>query len=286
MAASTYLTDYLNTGGASRDPASVAQAAKVNQSYDYNDIMKGYDSILNNGSRSTSSKSGYVPISPTITKYMPTAYSRSSDLDSAISGLNSFASSGGYSSQDVSDIRERGLSPLRSVYSLAKDDVRRKNVLAGGTASNYGAVTAKMARELGYQLSDKSTKINADIADMLAKNKFNALTALTPIVSHENDLKNQIDQNNAQGERDYETRNNSLIQATNEFNRESENDVVNNQLKALSGKTQLYGTTPQLSQTFANQVLQNQQLNNTANMIKTQRTPGFAGVTLPGSMRG
>jgi hypothetical protein len=57
--------------------------------------------------------------------------------------------------------------------------------------------------------------------------------------------------------------------------------VVNNQLEVLSGKTQLYGTTPQLSQSFSNQVLQNQKLNNTANTIKTQRTPGFAGVTLP-----
>lgn len=282
MATSSFFTDYVNSQAAPRDIASLTNAARVNQGYDYNNIMKGYDSILDNNTKSSSSSnSGFVPISPTITKYMPVEYKRSNALDSTISGLNDYANSGGYSSQDISDIRERGLSPLRAVYSNAQNDLRRRNVLSGGSASNYGAVTAKMARELGYQLSDQSTKINADIADMLAKNKLSALNSLAPITERENTLKTQIDRENAANEREYEARNNDLIQRVNEFNRQGELDVVNSQLKALSGKTQLYGTSPALANSFANQVLQNQQLNKTANAIKSTRTPGSAGATLP-----
>jgi hypothetical protein len=191
--ASSYFTDYVNSKDTPRDIGSLTQAARINQGYDYNDIMKGYDSILDNSkSGSSTSNNGFVPLSPTITKYMPVAYSRSAELNNAMAGLNDYASNGGYSASDISDIRERGLSPLRSVYSNAQDNIRRKNVLAGGTASNFGAVNAKMARELGYQLSDQSTKINANIADMLAKNKFSALSAIAPLASHENDLKMKL----------------------------------------------------------------------------------------------
>jgi hypothetical protein len=294
--ASTFLSDYTSgkgtISGNPTDPNSLAKAAKVNQSYDYNDIMGGYDNILNdvrNKGSQGSNTTGFVPISPTFSQYKPVSYNRSAGLDSVVSGLNSYASNGGYSDEDLSAIRERGLSPLRSVYSNAQDNVRRKNVLAGGTASNYGAVTAKMARELGYQLSDQSTKINANIADMLAKNKLSAMQTLAPLMAQENSISANTTANNAAGERDNERYNNEETNRVNEenlriaeMNRESENNFVNNQLKALSGKTQLYSSNPQLAQTFSNDAFRSQQLNTAANAIKSQRTPGFAGVTLPG----
>lgn len=86
--------------------------------------------------------------------------------------LASLATTGGYSPEDIANIRERGISPIRSIYASAQQNVERNKALQGGYAPNYGAVQAKLAREMSGAIGDQTTKVNADIAQRVAQNKI------------------------------------------------------------------------------------------------------------------
>lgn len=106
------------------------------------------------------------------------------DYDSIMSGYKGFNSSqpmqnfgelaatGGYSEADKSNIRERGISPIRSIYASANRDVDRQKAIQGGYSPNYGAVKAKMARDLSSQIGDQVTNVNATLAQNIAQNRI------------------------------------------------------------------------------------------------------------------
>lgn len=110
------------------------------QSGDYGNIMQAYKDLLKPGS--------------------------------SISNLNELSRTGGYSPEDIANIRERGISPIRSVYAGANRDVDRQRALQGGYSPNYAAVKAKMARELSDTVANHTTNINADLAQRIAQNKL------------------------------------------------------------------------------------------------------------------
>lgn len=81
------------------------------------------------------------------------------------------AATGGYSEADKQNIRERGISPIRSIYASANRDVDRQKAIQGGYSPNYGAVKAKMARDLSSQIGDQVTNVNATLAQNVAQNR-------------------------------------------------------------------------------------------------------------------
>lgn len=183
-------------------PASVGQTGE-----DYSGIMKGYQDILGEPEdRRTSSlfsgyqdllarpqtSSGYEPESfqyeespdvmeadrrlqelysqdrMTPEKYQ---YTRSPELGKALGTLGELSDTGGYSPEALSNIRVRGVSPIRSVYANAQRNLDRQRALSGGYSPNYGAVSARMARDLSEQLSGATTNIEADIAERVASGR-------------------------------------------------------------------------------------------------------------------
>lgn len=267
------------------------------------------------------------------------AYNQSQDTTNALRNLQSLSNTGGYSDIDIQNIRERGISPIRSIYSSAQEGLGRQKALQGGYSPNQAAASAKMAREMSGQLSAASTKVNADLAESIARNKMQATEAYGSASSAENSRRAAIDQANAalqaQVERDnaagrqrnteFNTTNQLRIDAdnaagladTNKFNVNNINDVnaantagynqvnqynadaankvalenargrnavnsansdryidvekYNNgligqtndeRLKAMAGMTSLYGTTPALANTFGDQALKQQEINN------------------------
>jgi hypothetical protein len=267
---------------------SAYNAAATTQADDYDKIMGGYDSLLNSAkNRQNQSPLNYTPVSATYQNYQPNfQYNRSSGLNNAITGLEDYAKTGGYSDSDVSNIRERGISPIRSIYANAQDDLRRQKVLSGGYSPNFGAVQAKLARQSSNQISDVTTKVNADIAKMVAEGKLSGFQALSPLVANENTMMNDFGAKNEQAKVDKERYNTEETNRVNEMNSQGQLDVdkINNanrqsafddEARALAGQTSLYGTTPALTQLFGNQVLQNNaqdmQAVTTANSIKNQR---------------
>lgn len=153
----------------------------------------------------------------------------SSEYRAAHSNLSNLAQSGGYSEGDINNLRERALSPIRSIYASANRDIERNRTLKGGYSPGYAAVKAKMARELSTSLGNQMTNVNAGLAERIAQNKI----GLAP----------------------------QLANTAQEFDA--------NKFRALQGATSLYGTTPAMAATFGNQALQGAQLQNTINQQNT-----------------
>jgi hypothetical protein len=105
------------------------------------------------------------------------------DYDNIMSGYKGFNSSapmqnfselaatGGYSEQGKQDLRERGVSPIRSIYANANRDVDRQKALQGGYSPNYTAAKTKLARDLSQDIGDRVTSVNAGIAQNVASNR-------------------------------------------------------------------------------------------------------------------
>ncbi len=99
----------------------------------------------------------------------------------AISGYTDFANTGGYSPQDIQELRARGISPIRAAYGNAMMQLDRQRSLQGGYSPNFTAATAQMQRELPQQLSDATTNVNAQLAEAIRSGKLAGLSGLTGI---------------------------------------------------------------------------------------------------------
>lgn len=138
-------------------------------------------------------------------------------INSALGGYSNFAETGGFSPQDVQDIRAQMLAPIRGVYANALANTNKASRLQHGMSPNTPAAIAKMAREQAYAQSDATTNANAAIAQMLQQGKLAGLGGLGQVGGA------------ARGQN----------------------------LQSLQGQTSLYGAAPGLSQTFGQQVGQN-----------------------------
>src|SRR5262245_47648006 len=81
------------------------------------------------------------------------------DYESLMDDYNEFRQTGGFSADDLSNIRSRSVSPFRSVYSGAQRELDRNRALQGGYSPNYAAASAKMAREMSQGLSDANRNV-------------------------------------------------------------------------------------------------------------------------------
>ncbi len=269
---------------------SMYDAAAQTQAGDYDNIMAGYDSLQQRASgqgQGASQPLNYVPAQAKSASFTPGAsYERTQDFGGLVGKLNDWTNTGGYTDSDTANIRERALSPIRAAYGNAQRNLNRQKVLQGGYSPNHGAVTSKMAREQGELASNATTNVNAEIAKMIAANKLAGMQTLSPMLTGENNLSNSMRANNAsaqqsfdagniEDERNVRDMNANLAMRVNEMNQARDLSNNNVELSALAGKTNLYGTNPALTSTFANQVLSNNQQNmqaiQTANMIKNQR---------------
>jgi hypothetical protein len=101
-----------------------------------------------------------------------------STLTGAVGQAQDFSQTGGFSPQDVSDLRARAISPIRSIYMNAQNDINRQRNLQGGYSPNYTAATAQMARDLSSTISDQTTNANAQLAQMVQQGKLAGLGQL------------------------------------------------------------------------------------------------------------
>lgn len=70
---------------------------------------------------------------------------------------------GGFSAQDMADLRARGTAPIRAAYANANDAISRQRSLQGGYSPNAIAAQVKMAREQGQSGADAMQNVNAGI---------------------------------------------------------------------------------------------------------------------------
>lgn len=157
----------------------------------------------------------------------------SGQLDNAISGYQNFANTGGFSDQDIQDLRARAISPTRSVYASAQTDIDRQRSLQGGYSPNYTAASAKLARDLADSISGANVNANASIAQMVQQGKLAGLGGLSDVSLQQQQMKSAIDQINNQ------MRLSGLSGMT-----EADQAQLAQRLGAMSGMGNLYGTAP------------------------------------------
>jgi hypothetical protein len=93
------------------------------------------------------------------------------DYNRIMGDYQGWAQTGGYSPTDISSMRSRAMSPLRSIYAGANRDVDRQKSLQGGYSPGYGTLKARMAREMSSNMSDSATNVNGQLAQMINEGK-------------------------------------------------------------------------------------------------------------------
>ncbi len=214
---------------------ALANAAVKTDATNQGAIQSGYQNLVPPAPR---------PFQPTPYQYQPT-----SDYTGAVSNLRDLSQSGGYSPSDIADLRARGISPIRSVYSSAQSNIDRAKSLAGGYSPGYTAATAKLTRGLSDAVSSGTQNVNADIASRVAGNKLQVAPELASTAFNNQQAQNQTGMENTQAA-------NTAGYAATQLPFQTYDEAV----KALQGQTSLYGTTPALSSLFGSQALSAAQL--------------------------
>lgn len=104
--------------------------------------------------------------------------SSTSGQPQAFAGFQQFSQTGGFSPQDLTNIRARAVSPVRAVYANAQRNVNRQRSLQGGYSPGFGAMQTRMAREQGQETADAGINAEAGIAEMVQKGKLAGLQGM------------------------------------------------------------------------------------------------------------
>src|SRR5262245_57246768 len=97
-------------------------------------------------------------------------------------GFRDFANTGGYSNQDIQELRARSVSPIRSAYGNTMMELDRARSLGGNAgAPNYIAAASRAQRELPGQMADAMTGINAELARDVREGKKFGLTGMSGV---------------------------------------------------------------------------------------------------------
>jgi len=226
---------------------------------DYTDIMNSYRNIASGGGTVSGGGGGgggdysYGAESwdPNLIQY--------NDPFTSYTGFQDFSNTGGYSPQDISNLRARGTAPIRAAYANAEREIARQRSLQGGYSPNAFALQGRMAREQGQLGADAMQNVEAGMIDTRNANKFKGLEGMSDIEKQRlaGDLDVQKYNANAKN-----TAAQSNAGARNAAAAGSASNAMNaaaasrgDQFRALAGMTSLYGTNPGMSETFGNQLL-------------------------------
>lgn len=100
------------------------------------------------------------------------------DYNDIFSRFSGFADTGGFSEADKANIRARAISPIRSIYSSARQGLDRQRALQGGYSPGYATALGRFSREQGQLTSDATTNAEAAIAEMVQRGKLAGMSGM------------------------------------------------------------------------------------------------------------
>ncbi len=262
----------VNPGVADFGSPSNYKAAANTQAADYDKIMAQYDAMIKQFASNPSGPRGveFKSVAPQTANYQ-----QSPDVTRSLGDLSNLSDTGGYSDEDIANLRERAISPTRSIYANAQQNVERNKALSGGYSPNFNAVQAKLARDESAQIGDITTNANAGIAQNVASNRLAASGVYAGAAGSANSAQAAADARNAE-----------IVNQVNQFNSQgaTQTGMFNSQtaldnskfrsgtvLNAIGGKASLYGTSPALTKTFGDQVVQASQLGQGQQQLNNQK---------------
>lgn len=96
------------------------------------------------------------------------------DLDN--NGFGEFARTGGYSGQDIANIRSRSNSAVPSFYSNVRDEMARRNAVSGGFSPGYSAGLRAVTRDQARGAADQVRDTELGISDRVREGRQFGLT--------------------------------------------------------------------------------------------------------------
>lgn len=96
-------------------------------------------------------------------------------LQGALGGYADFARTGGFSPQDIANIRARANAPIKALYSLGRDELERHKNISGGYMPNYAPALANMNRNMNYAMGDVSLNTEAMLAEQIRSGRLAGL---------------------------------------------------------------------------------------------------------------
>lgn len=225
---------------------------------DYTDIMNRYRNIAGGGAEGGGGGGGggggysAFTVNPGRAGY--------SDPFKSYAGFEEFSKTGGYSRDDIANMRARGVSPVRASYANAEREVGRQRALQGGYSPNATAALTRMARERSQAGADAMQNVEAGLAEARNKGRLAGLSGMSGIETSRLGADVDISKFNTgldfQGQT-YNADAQSRAQAANNAAGAASAAASRaDQFRALQGMTSLYGTNPGMSETFGNQLLQ------------------------------
>ncbi len=193
---------------------------------DYNDIMsqlKNYQSTAQG------------PVSA-----QQVDYTRTPEMNEAFGGYRNFMNTGGFSDADIANMRARGISPIRAVYSNMTNELARQKNLQGGYSPNMAAAMTRMRGSTSQQIADQVQNVNAALAEQIQRGKMFGTEGMGGLSTRDTEFAQQAKLANQ----------NAALQAAG-INASHPND----KLQSIMAQAQLYGTTPGMANMFGNQVL-------------------------------
>ncbi len=198
----------------------------------YNDIMGRYRQVFDEGG----GPEGGGSVKPSYAGYK--------DPFKSYAGYEEFANTGGYSEDDIRNLRARGTAPVRAMYGNVQREMNRQRSLQGGYAPNFMASMAKMARDQSAAQADAQQNVEAGLAEQIRAGRLQGLGGMSGIETSRLGADVDVSKFNAMADMN-----------TGMFNSQQGQDRYNNRLNALGGMSSLYGTAPGMSSAFGNQLL-------------------------------
>ncbi len=228
-------------------------SAVAQDATDRSGIMQGYRDLMGQAPRQMAM--------PTGNAYTPqmAQYNQSAESADSIRNLADLSRTGGYSDQNIQDMRARSISPIRSIYSNALREVDRNRRLQGGFSPNYNAARTRMAHDLSTQIGDISQNVEGDLAERQAAGRRGVAGTYASAAGEQSNLANTIGSQNVDRANTAGQFNLQFPLQVGSYN----NAAFQNQIAPLQGMQSLYGTTPANSALFGNQALQHATLQNT-----------------------
>lgn len=239
------------------------KASIIQGGQDYDDIMSRYRGILDRGpDPNQNTLRGYYGSLINGPKYTPTplTYKRGPEMTNAFNNLKEYSRTGGISQAEEGNIRARGVSPIRSVYANAQQNLNRSRALGGGYSPNYAAASTKMTRDLSENLANATTNVEAGIAEQRQKGRLAMAPEYAAFADRETGMMGNIDAQNED---------NRLRAA--EMSRQTQGQGAaglmslygnsrDREMEALRGMSGMYGSSPGMAGLYGQQALQSRGL--------------------------
>lgn len=186
-------------------------------------------------------------------------YNRNPEMNEAFGGYRNFMQTGGFSDEDVANMRARGISPIRAVYANMANELARQKNLQGGYSPNMAAAMTRMRGSTSQQIADQVQNVNAQLAEQIQRGKMFGTEGMGNLSVRDLDFAQQAKLANQQ----------AALQASRE-------GLADPSLSAIHGQAQLFGTTPGMARMFGEQTQQG--IQNWLNAEQQQQGIGQMGI--------